>query len=276
MLEHKQRPAGRSAFITMSSRWLNEEEARHLIGGELGDVYRSVFKASCAPLGWFPKTNPTNLADMKNGTATLVRTPERMFAVTAAHVVREWQNDRTQGPQITILMDVILDQLDVIDISDQLDLVTFSLDESVIEQLSKSVAPLGTWPPQPPNEGCGILLGGYPGINREVRQLQHDTIGLDWGLFVGLVTADRVSLDQISWRVDRSHLVPNDEIPDLPKNADLGGISGGPVIALLERGGVHYWGLAGIVSQASAELENVIAKRADYICVDGTIANPVI
>lgn len=108
------------------------------------------------------------------------------------------------------------------------------------------------------------------------RTVGVDTIGLDRGLFVGLVTAGRVSMDQISWTADRNHLVPHDSIPELPRNAELGGISGGPVIALLERNGVHYWGLVGIISEASAQLEHVIAKRADYINSDGTISKLIV
>jgi len=260
----------------MSSGWLNEDDARRLIGGELGDIYRGVLRAACAPFCWFPKAKPPDLSSMKSGTVTLVRTPERYFAVTAAHVLRDWEEDQIVGAQMTILMNVVLSGLKVIDINDNLDLATFELDETDIEALNKLVVPLEKWPPQPPIEGRGVLLGGYPGISRDVRTAETNTIELDWGLFVGLVTAGRVSLDQVSWTVDRNHLVPHDSIPALPRNADLGGISGGPVIALLERNGVHYWGLAGIISEASAQLEHVIAKRADYINADGTISNRIV
>jgi hypothetical protein len=120
------------------------------------------------------------------------------------------------------------------------------------------------------------MLGGYPRVSRHTEQLETDKAKLDWGLFVGIVEAGRVSDDQILWRVDRDRALEHPIIPQPPPNTELGGVSGGTVIALLERGGVHYWGLAGIVSEASAQLELVVAKRADFIREDGRIHRAIV
>ena len=57
---------------------------------------------------------------------------------------------------------------------------------------------------------------------------------------------------------------------ELQPNTDLGGISGGPVIAAIESPSfLISYRLGGIVSEASSELEKVFAKRADFIREDG-------
>ncbi len=52
------------------------------------------------------------------------------------------------------------------------------------------------------------------------------------------------------------------DVPSLPPNTDLGGISGGPVITVMKSPSyLVSYRLGGIVSEASAELEKVFAKR---------------
>ena len=114
-------------------------------------------------------------------------------------------------------------------------------------------------------------MGGFPRIVRTTKKDLPTEVEIEWGLFTVLGIAGRVSSEQISWMIEREANVPHPTIPEPPQNADLGGISGGPVIALLHRNGLHFWGLSGIVSQASAELERVVAKRADYIGAEGKI-----
>jgi hypothetical protein len=61
----------------------------------------------------------------------------------------------------------------------------------------------------------------------------------------------------------------------LATNDRLGGISGGPLIGWFETPDhlAHYV-LAGVISEAHQELENVVARRADFISDDGSIAEP--
>jgi hypothetical protein len=56
--------------------------------------------------------------------------------------------------------------LEVIDISDELDLATLVIDDKLLARIGKEIEPLSTWPPRVPQEGRGILLAGYPAIDR--------------------------------------------------------------------------------------------------------------
>jgi len=54
--------------------------------------------------------------------------------------------------------------------------------------------------------------------------------------------------------------------------AGVGCISGGPLIGWFEtKHHVTHYCLSGIVSQSHAGLENVVAKRADFVQADGRI-----
>lgn len=111
------------------------------------------------------------------------------------------------------------------------------------------------------------MLAGYPGTERI-----HSDGSINWGLFTCLGVAKVVSADQITWAAEREYDMPIDGIPSLPANADLGGISGGPLVGWFETdSGLTHYRLCGIISQASAMLENVVAKRAEFIRPDGTI-----
>lgn len=158
--------------------------------------------------------------------------------------------------------------LDVIDASEALDLATLRLPTSLTE-LGKDIAPISLGRAHDePTEGRGILLGGYPGSERIVSPGQ-----IDWGMFVAVGIARRVNYRQITWSPEREHHVGPAAMPILPPHQELGGISGGPLIAIFEKAGslMSYQSLAGIIIEADADKELVIAQRTDSVRADGTI-----
>jgi hypothetical protein len=244
---------------------LTIERAKELIRGDLGVMYRGIISRSCAPIFWYRRRGEG--AEVRNsGTVTFVRTPRRLIAITAAHVVRGYEQATATWPLKLQLMNAEMD-LAVIDISDDLDLATLAIDDKLLARTGKEVEPLTNWPPRAPQEGRGILLGGYPAADR----LEPQPMELNWGLFTVLGIARRVIGSQITWVAERDQ----DVNTDLPPNHHLGGISGGPLIGLFETANhLTYHVLSGIVMQAHQELENVVARRADFVCDDGTIFKP--
>lgn len=155
----------------------------------------------------------------------------------------------------------------MIDRSDALDLATLDLGGGLLEALGPKASPLTCWPPVPPQEGRGIMLAGFPGCERHEPVRLEGHFGFSWALGI----AKTVTHDQITWIVPSVEFLINGDRA-LPQNYDFGGASGGPLITSLESaGGLFTQRLAGIISEAHAELEYVIAKRADSIEADGTI-----
>lgn len=248
---------------------LSEEQALQLLQGDLGDVYRNILRGCCAPVYWHRRAAAGTIEISDNGTLTFVNTGERLIGLTAAHVVEGFDKSRAASDVTLQVMNVELDGgFDVIDIDTNLDIATISVDPCLLNSLGKAITPLEGWPPLVPEEGRGIMLAGYPGIER----LTLPGNAVSWGLFTAMGIARRVTSHQITWLLEREHGVPHPRIPDLPPKRALGGISGGPLIAWFETPThITYPRLGGIISQASAELEIVVARRADFIQTNGSI-----
>jgi hypothetical protein len=249
---------------------LTIDQAKKLINddGKLGKVYRDILSRSCAPIYWHQRRG-SRAEILGNGTVTFVRTRRRLMAITAAHVVRRYEEAQSAAtyPLQLQLMNAAFN-MEVIDISDDLDLATLAIDDKLLSRIGKDVEPLSTWPPRVPQEGRGILLAGYPGVDR----LQPKPMEVNWGLFPALGVACRVLPDQITWVADRD--APDIET-DLPLEHWLGGISGGPLIGLFESPShLAYHVLSGVIIKVHQELEKVIARRADFVGEDGSIINP--
>jgi len=199
-----------------------------------------------------------------------------VIGVTAAHVVRQFAHDiKNEQFQLNLMNEIVNDLLDrVICISDKLDLATIALDDELVERLGK--VPLSMWPPLPPEEGRGIMIAGFPGVER----LQPEPRKISWGLFTVLGVARTVSHQQITWLIEPEHNIPSPKIPTPPPQYPLGGISGGPLVSWFESDAhlVHYR-LSGIVVEHPdyagntdlPPIERLVAVRADTITETGRI-----
>lgn len=246
---------------------ISEACARELIGGDLGDVWRQIIMGCCRPIYWFSVAQPTLI--LANGSVTFIRTPARLLGVTAAHVLEEMERASTRQPIRVQIANHIFNDWAArrIDADHRNDLATLDLSNIPLAHFGNDVVPLESWPPLPPVEGRAIAIGGYPGRDRRPVKLFEN----NWGLFTALGIARTVSDDQITWIVPPESDVNAGGVQELPPNYDLGGISGGPLIATFEtRAGIATYRLSGIVSEAQATLEYVVAKRLDGLGPDGT------
>lgn len=248
---------------------LSADEAKRLIGGELGWQLRRMIAASCSPLYWHGADENGRSRILHNGTVTYIRGDDGIIGVTACHVIDEYL---ARGAGCPLQIGDAAYDLDLIDRNDDLDLASIAIPEAVIRSVGKDVMTISL--PRPgdvPQEGRGIMLGGFPGLERrEAEQMQ-----VGWGLFTAIGIVRRLNERQITWVPDHENHMPVDGIPDLPPNRELGGISGGPVIAWFEKAGglLSYCSLAGIIVQANSDLELVVARRSEYINSNGKIAS---
>ncbi|HEV8038160.1 MAG TPA: hypothetical protein VGP62_04795 [Bryobacteraceae bacterium] len=240
-------------------------KAKALVQGPLGAAYEKIALSCSAPLCWFRPTD--NLPRiLHNGTMTVVRTHRKLFGITAAHVVRQFNVDQQKGVTLQV-KDQIVEGLRIIDSSSKRDLTTFDLEEQLIKNLG--LEPI-EWPFQLPAEGSGLLLAGYPGNTR----VYAEPMQIDWSPFFAITTAKTVTLDQITI------LVPADDDSvknSLPLDCDLGGISGGPVIGIFEtKSYVAFHRLSGVITDPSYDknefsVERIVGAAAEAITELGTI-----
>jgi hypothetical protein len=252
---------------------IDEARARAQMSGGLGDVLRQVVMDCCRPIYWFAFDDDQNPV-LHNGTVTLIQTPNRLLGVTARHAVEDFKKDHAERRVRLQIADAVINDLPdrIIATSEELDLATIDIDQRIISQLGAPV-PLRSWPPMPPERGSSIMFGGFPGQERQ----EIARLNICFGLSTGIGIAQNVSDDQITWiRPEAEYIVEARDIPIAPPNYEQGGVSGGPLIAGFETPGhFFHYRLAGIIVEARADYDYVIAKRADFIEADGRLQRPI-
>jgi hypothetical protein len=253
---------------------ITAERARELMSGELADVYRGILNDCCAPIYWY-RRDRMDLAILNSGTVTFLQTPERLLGVTAAHVLNGYLRDAAAGPITLQVFDAVIDDMQarVVHLPDHLDIATFAVDDALLTRLGKRAVPLANWPPRVPKEGRGIMLAGYPAVERVAEGNR-----VNFGLFTALVIARRVTDVQITWLVEREAMLPDARVPAPPLNYGLGGISGGPLITWLEsEQHIATFALGGVIvehpdyANNDFAIERVVAVRADFISPSGRV-----
>lgn len=245
------------------------DRAKELMRGDLGRYHYEILARICSPLYWhFPDDKGVRRISA-NGTLSYVQSEERVFGVTAAHVVNGYLKEEAEPGCVLQLGNAVL-SADVIDIDEKLDLATLRLCEATLAAVGKEIMPVSLCRSGDiPQEGRGIMMCGYIGEERRQRNRRQ----VDWGMLGVVGVARRVSDEQITWIPDHENHVSVPGVPQLTRNKDLGGISGGPLIAWFERPKTYlsYFSLAGVIKEANAELEYVVASRSHFIRADGKI-----
>lgn len=253
----------------MSLPELTHDQAKALVSGGYGkETLRNVGRY-VVPICW-PLSPDDGGERLTNGTAFFVKTPEALFAVTAAHVVRAFleQKEAVFGALWATLkdMDAVVDlPHELIAIGKKADIATFRVTERVIAKLGKH--PMTGWPPKIPQVGKGVVYAGFPGTVRQ-RTAPRE---FSFGLVSGGTVADSVTETRIVTSIGRDDLVDTLGHGLPPEDFDFRGMSGGPVLAVVETN-VVSWSLAGVISEGTSLLGGILfADLATCIQADGTI-----
>lgn len=253
----------------MSLPPISEAEARRLASGGYGQTLLRLAGSYVVPIAWPKRVNHEGV-HLTNGTAFFVQTPRALFGVTAAHVVNKYIADSSRDRSIVCGLldsDTPLDlPSDLIAVGRNVDIATFRVHESTIAKLHKQ--PISVWPPRIPQEGKGVSYAGFPGDTRIRKNVRE----FEFGLCSGAGLADDVQAGRIVTSIDRPNLVDTLGLGLPPENFDFGGMSGGPLLMLIETE-IVSWKLAGVIYQGST-LGGGILQAAHATCVneDGTIS----
>ena len=218
-----------------------------MMEGDYGNHLRSIMSAACAPIYWHWPEPDGRRPLRTNGTVTFIQSEERLFGVTAAHVIRGYLAEADhEGCVLQIGLGAQQHALDLIAVDDDLDLATFQVTERAVATMGKEIVPVSL--PRPgdvPQEGRGIMIAGYIGEDR--IELPNQSIG--FGMLCAITVARRVNDRQITWKPDRDFDVPIEGLPPITRHKNLGGTSGGPVVAMFR----DHTGYSHIIaSQASS------------------------
>jgi hypothetical protein len=248
----------------------------------LGKAELELVASLTVPLYWIIREDSGVRA--RNGSAFFLDAGRGPFAVTAAHVLEGLEKAQASGAIVACQLgsDLTLDlagKHGVIDRHDTMDIATFRITAEEVAALGKTVLTGHNkeWPPAPPEHDRGVTYCGFPGIGT----VWVSTSEISFGAVPGAGIASSVSDTDISSLIEREHImdVLGTGLP--PENYDFGGMSGGPMLTVVEHNNLRSWRLAGVIyhgpnpspypDEAIAGLEIIKARRADFIKDDGTL-----
>ena len=253
---------------------VTKEEAIELVLGPFGDAMREVAASYVAPVFW-EKQNKEGKIELCNGTMFFLDAGEGLFAVTARHVYQAYCVAKNDFQETTCQLgdlpfDPIERLLSLIEMDgDGPDIATFRIESKEVTRLGKTVltGSQKAWPPNPPQQGKGVFFAGFPGRAR----IQTTAVDINFGVYHGLLTATSVSDRTISCQIDQDYLVETPWEDSAPVDYDTGGISGAPLLTLVDDNGVWSWRLAGVIYAGHNNLGIMKAAPADFILPSGVV-----
>jgi hypothetical protein len=257
-----------------------------MMAGGLGKTELEFVTSIAAPVFWIIRES-SDLFRVRNGTAFFLDAGQGPFAVTCCHVIDGLRRDQATNNVIAVQLGKNL-KLDVsgrhaiIDQHREIDIATFKITAEEIADLGKTCLTgfQRDWPPSPPELDRGIYYAGFPGSER----LWQSPKEVSFGAAPGAGVASSVSDTNVSTQIERENLIAvlGGGIP--PNNFDFGGMSGGPMLTVIETGVIRSWSLAGVIyegpnpapddTQSIEGLEIIRARRAHFILPDGMLDVP--
>jgi len=246
---------------------LSKEEAIALARGPYATTVEIAVAGSIAPFLWRERDEQSALK-IRNGTVFFV-SPDRPFMVTADHVYAAYLDARNKFGdfarcQIGNLRFVPEERL--IARNEALDIATFAITSEEIKRTYDGKFAM-SFDPMNPQVGKGVFFAGFPG--RERRLLSEHEI--ESGIFTASTVADNVSDREISGHFDREYQVDKPGRLPSPEVYEIGGVSGGPLVTMVDSANLCYWRLGGVMTAFNTSFEIFYATRADFILPDGTL-----
>jgi len=212
-------------------------------------------------------------AQVENGSCFFIDFDDRLFMVTAAHVYAGYLCAKRKSAREVACRIGHLNfdpQARLRDCDRDKDIATFDFTYAELATVQTQAVVATPSPPPEPPEDLNAFIGGFPARG---RRLIGEKVA--FGRYLALTPITAVTDRQLIFRFNRENWVGIDGI-DLPApGAELGGISGGPVLLPADdNAGSWSLFLGGIISQAhtSFDYETVVAVRSDFINRDGSIS----
>lgn len=248
---------------------MNQAEATALLKGEFGKVLLKNMINYVISVAW-GEFSGGNVKIDNNGSAFFLNLGTGTFFVTAAHVYEGYLEAKSKNPNLRCVLGSV-----EIDLkarckgylgSEILDIATFHIEPNELQQTKKHVC-YGV--SKRVVAGSEVLIGGFPGLEREKVNAQEYSFGLYTALTPVHSSSDRhfgCVLNRANW-IDTL----GQGLPDV--GYDMGGMSGGPAFLFQESTeGVITWDLAGVIYNSSTEIGEVLfCNHAQFISTDGSI-----
>jgi hypothetical protein len=262
----------------------DKAEAIRLTLAGLGKAELELAASYTSPLIW-TVDGGNGLERMKGGTVFFLDTGEAVFAVTAAHVVDEFFRD-AKIPNVHAAiaahgkrpMRIPLGDR-IIDASAEIDIATFRVFANELQYFNRNLlrGHVREWPPRLAEVNGPATYCGFPGVGRRPVAGGRSFGAVPMG---GIVTNSHDTM--ISIQIERADYVRLLGDEDMPENFNFGGMSGGPLIAIVQAEIMRTWKPAGVIISGPNPgdapdqdfipgFEVIRARPIHFIKADGTL-----
>ena len=214
---------------------LTVDEAKRLVAGPFGDELQRLVVSHMTWIIFGAQGPNGQTLKRRNGTCFFLRTPTRLFGVSAKHVIAGLKCAQAEDRNIICQIgNVIMNPVErLISEGIKADIATFEIKDSELEDVGK--VPISLWPPHPPDrDDTGVVLAGYPAA--EVLETRARTLVM--GSYSAIGVAQRVTDWQLKCTIEWENIQPSPLGKLPPRNFETGGMSGGPVLTIRETRGI--------------------------------------
>src|SRR5260370_14262732 len=204
---------------------------------DLGKAVIEFAASVTAPLFWVLRDGLGE--NIKSGSAFFLDTGTAAFAVTGCHVVEQCFADSKLPTFVQTMIggrngqSIPLHLGDrIIDAHHDLDIATFRVSPEELKLAGHTLlkGSQKAWPPRLPEATGRITYCGFPGHSRKVRSFREIT----FGIFAAASDLSSANEQSISVQIERERLVQVLGDGEMSDDYDFGGISGGPLIAIVQ------------------------------------------
>jgi hypothetical protein len=282
-MSDKPPPASEAALTPAEIAQPTEEQKREAIAltRALGKAEIEIARSYAAPFFWTLRQIDGS-ETVKGGSAFILDTGESVFGVTAAHVAQQCLQDAGRRNFVQSMLGGSLgwsvpfrlgDR--IIDSSPDIDIATFWLKPEEIAATGRETLRgcYNRWPPPLAEVGGDVTFCGFPGRGRRLLAPME----IDFGAFAMAGVLTSCSETSLSVQIERDRLLQVRGDTPMPETYDFGGVSGGPVLAIVQ----GSWMPAGVIIQgpnpsgvggeAILGLEIIKARPVHFIKADGCL-----
>jgi hypothetical protein len=263
------------------------QEAKKIMR-RLGPEEQKFAVSISAPLYWERSRRPNGTRAVRNGTAFFLKTAKATFGITAAHVVEgpnSWRaHCEEHGPTPLRLAGIRGNSIELpfdarcVDMNLEIDIATFMIPEWEIESINRTVYTgyQRDRPPPPPERNKGVFYAGFASAGTRTPRRNEVVSSAVTGSGIAHAVNERDVISQL----EREYLEPSlgEGIP--PENFNFGGMSGGPMLYVVEtQHGLRLNALAGVIyagpntsshpNESISGFELFHARRSRFIRDDG-------
>lgn len=204
-----------------------------------------------------------------NATCSFIDTGVRKFAVTNFHVIEKYRELKQEKANLILQVgSCIIDiEKSIIEENKRLDLVTFQIDDHIMDINKKQFCSCPNWPPKRAEKEENILYVGFPGKFRETKSTNELYFYVT--AFFEVVTD--CSEEHFSILIDRKLWTKRFGLKDISEFDNWGGFSGAGVFRLSEEKRVAFLEPLGVMFSACQSYEILLIRHIDFIDANGAI-----